>query len=136
MAGKLIDRDSLIDRAGGRCEYCMAPEQHLSHGLHVDHVIAVQHGGTDAEENLAIACYRCNCHKGPNIASIDPFTGALTALFHPRRQTWQEHFEVAHARISGKTACGRATVALLDLNSEAQVEIRRTLIQLGAFSEI
>ena len=59
----------------------------------IDHVIAQQHRGPTAAANLALCCGRCNRHKGPNLAGIDPLTGATVRLFHPRTDTWAEHFQ-------------------------------------------
>src|SRR3954468_11273639 len=70
-------------RAGDRCEYCLLRQEHEEASpFHVEHIIAQQHGGTDDLENLALACCWCNAIKGPNLASIDPDSGALTRLFH------------------------------------------------------
>jgi len=51
----------------------------------------------------------------------------LEPLFHPRRQSWAEHFEVRGALIEGKTPCGRVTVRVLAMNAEARVDLRREL---------
>ena len=51
----------------------------------IDHVIAEQHHGATVPENLALPCLNDNLHKGPNIAGLDPPTGLLTRLFHPRQ---------------------------------------------------
>jgi hypothetical protein len=66
----------------------------------------------------------CNLHKGTNIAGYDPETGQLTELFHPRRQVWEEHFEWRGILIVGRTPVGRATVEVLDLNSDEQLQLR------------
>ena len=58
----------------------------------IDHIIARQHGGQSERSNLALACLNCNAHKGPNISGLDPKTGRLTRLFHPRRHKWNRHF--------------------------------------------
>jgi len=71
-----------------------------------------------------MACVDCNLHKGPNIAGYDPETGELTELFHPRRHIWSEHFRWEDALIVGRTAIGRTTVQVLELNSEEQVQLR------------
>lgn len=63
--------------------------------------------------------------KGPNLAGIDPLTGVIEPLFHPRRQAWDEHFEFHGVVISGKTPCGRTTVRVLAMNAEARVELRQ-----------
>jgi hypothetical protein len=90
----------------------------------VEHVIARQHGGTDDEENLALACPQCNLHKGPNLAGIDPENGVLESLSHPRRHSWDEHFESRGARIVGRTSVGRTTIRVLSMNDSARVELR------------
>ncbi len=72
--------------AGNRCDYCRIPTALDPLPFQVDHIIAQQHGGETLLENLAWSCLHDNKHKGPNIAGIDPLTGQLVALFHPRRQ--------------------------------------------------
>jgi hypothetical protein len=52
---------------------------------------------------LALACFACNNHKGPNIAGVDQNTGDVIRLFHPRRDNWEEHFEWRGASLVGRT---------------------------------
>jgi len=122
-------RAQVRDRANRRCEYCLVPEGVTLIDHEVDHIIAVKHGGHAVAENLALCCTLCNKHKGSDIASIDPETGAMEVLFHPRRDSWQEHFEVRDGLISGRTAVGRATVRLLQLNRLERVKERLFLLQ-------
>lgn len=61
-------------RAEFTCEYCRLPQALSPLPFHVEHIIAQQHGGPTESENLAIACPRCNLHKGPNLGGIDPDT--------------------------------------------------------------
>ncbi|WP_428938893.1 HNH endonuclease [Fontivita pretiosa] len=98
--------------AAGRCEYCRMPESgsRLRHVL--DHIIARQHGGKTEVSNLALCCGRCNQFKGPNLAGIDPETGQISRLFHPRTDSWDEHFRYEGAALVGLTPIGRATVAV------------------------
>jgi hypothetical protein len=113
-------------RAGHRCEYCgLTQDQSPLAALQVEHIIPKKHGGGDDLGNLALACIDCNLHKGPNIAGLDPETGALTALFHPRHQLWSEHFEWRGVLIVGQTAIGRTTVQVLNLNSDDQRQLRK-----------
>ena len=113
-------------RAGHRREYCgLTQDQSPLAALQVEHIIPKKHGGGDDLENLALACIDCNLHKGPNIAGLDPETGALTALFHPRQQLWSEHFEWQGVFIVGQTAIGRTTVQVLNLNSDDQRQLRK-----------
>jgi 5-methylcytosine-specific restriction endonuclease McrA len=73
------------DRAGDKCEYCGLPQiRSPLAALQIEHILPRKHGGGDAPENLALACIDCNLCKGSNIAGIDPATGAMTELFHPR----------------------------------------------------
>jgi hypothetical protein len=112
-------------RAADRCEYC-GLQQDLSPlaTLHVEHVLPRKHGGTDEPENLALACIDCNLRKGSNVAGYDSQTGALTELFHPRRHAWRDHFQWQGVFIIPKTAVGRVTVDVLELNSEDRLELR------------
>ena len=122
----------LRERAKNRCEYCLLPEAYLS--LHEpDHIVAIQHHGPTTAENLALACFDCNRRKGPNLSSIDPITGRVSVLFHPRRDEWLEHFRLDGAEIVGLTAKGRATVELLQFNAPQRVRIRQELQRAGRY---
>jgi hypothetical protein len=80
-------------------------------------------------ENLALACFHCNLHKGPNIAGIDLEAGNVVELFHPRRDNWDEHFQLlSGGQIVGKTV-GRVTVLVLAMNDPDARAVRRLLIQ-------
>jgi len=116
------------DRAGQRCEYCGLPQQALPLALfHVEHVTAKQHGGSDDANNLALACHHCNLHKGPNLTGIDPETGAIVRLFHPRLDVWTDHFRPQGMILVGLTPIGRATVRTLAMNNPEAVEARSDL---------
>ena len=118
-------------RAGHRCEYCRLPQHASALRFHIEHIIARQHGGTDDPSNLAIACPECNYQKGSNLAGVDPDTGAVTRLFDPRQNTWEDHFARKAARIVGKTATGRTTVWLLEMNTGDRLRWREMLLRLG-----
>jgi hypothetical protein len=55
----------------------------------------------------------------------------LTALFNPRTQQWNDHFEMHGAVIAGKTAVGRVTIRSLQINNPEQLETRTRLIRAG-----
>jgi hypothetical protein len=93
----------------------------------MDHIIAEKHGGQTVESNLALACTHCNAHKGPNIAGLDNATGEITRLFHPRIDVWEEHFLFRGLFLEGRTAVGRATVAVLAMNDADQLSVRGVL---------
>ncbi len=104
-------RNAVRKRAGGCCEYCRIANRSGTVPFHVDHITPRKHGGPDDDLNLCFACFNCNMYKGYNLTGIDPSTGAITPLFHPRQQVWDEHFEIqADMTIAGLTPEGRTTV--------------------------
>ena len=112
-------------RARNRCEYCgLHQDDSPLAPLHVEHIISKVHGGGDDPQNLALACVDCNLHKGTNLTGIDPNTGAVTDLFNPRRDRWEEHFEWHGVYLVGRTATGRATIRVLQMNSDDQLALR------------
>lgn len=111
-------------RAGDRCEYCCLRQEHSNLRHHVEHIMAKQHGGSDDVDNLALACHRCNLHKGPNLTGIDPQTGQIASLFHPRRDRWSDHFIFEGTRIIGISAVGPTTVEVLNMNDARRLELR------------
>ncbi len=123
-------RQWVRDRANNQCEYCGLQQRQAPFALfHVDHIVARQHGGTDAPENLALACHRCNRHKGPNLTSIDPDSNQIIRLFNPRRDVWHEHFALQGPLIIGLTAVGRATVHVLAMNAPDRIQLRIELLE-------
>ncbi len=125
-------RELVRRRAKDRCEYCRLPQSAVAFApFHTEHIIARQHGGGDEQSNLALACDRCNLRKGPNLSAIDPETGAIVPLFHPRRDLWQDHFRWENAEIVGRTPTGRATVRLLQMNAKRRLQLRGQLKAAG-----
>jgi len=127
-------RQQVRARAGGRCEYCrIHQDQDPFFTFPIDHVVARQHGGLETLENLCLSCFRCNAHKGPNLASIDPDTVATVLLFHPRRDRWDDHFHWDGPQLVGDTPTGRATVRCLAMNHPDAIVLRELLIAEGNF---
>ena len=98
---------------------------------HVEHIFATQHIVDDSPDNLCLACDRCNAYKGPNLSSIDPETGQVVQLFHPRRDNWSEHFRFEGVRIVGLTPSGRATARLFQMNALRRLQLRQILVDQG-----
>jgi hypothetical protein len=118
-------RAQVRERAQNACEYChLHQDDSPLATLHIEHIIPRIHGGSDDIDNLALACIDCNLHKGTNLTGIDPETNALAELFHPRREEWKEHFEWKGIYLAGKTAVGRTTIRVLNINSEDQLALR------------
>ena len=121
-------RHDVRERAGQRCEYCqLHQDQSPLVPLQIEHVVPKKHGGTDTEDNLALACIDCNLAKSSNLTGIDPDTGRITVLFHPRTEKWSAHFEQRGLLILGKTDVGRTTVRVLNMNADEQLQLRDVL---------
>ena len=54
----------------------------------------------------------------------DPATEKLVSIFHPRKQSWDDHFRWNGFRIVGRTSTGRATVSGLKMNRSLAQAIR------------
>ncbi len=126
-------RQLVANRADSRCEYCLLPQAVALHRHEPDHIVPRQHGGETQENNLALACVRCNRYKGPNVGSFDPFTNVLAPLFNPRTQVWAEHFRWDEATILPLTPEGRVTLRILRLNEGDRLVERQRLIAAGLY---
>jgi len=126
-------RRLVIERAEECCEYCLLPQAATAFQHELDHIIPRQHGGRTETNNLALACVRCNRHKGSNVGSFDPETGDLVAFYHPRTQAWHDHFEIDGPIIRPLTPQGRVTVKILRLNDDHRVEERSRLVAVGLY---
>lgn len=100
-AGHPVDMRTLA-RGGdetfvGKCLHCGKtlvieldgePRSHAT----IEHILPRSHGGTDALENLGLACARCNAEKGVRHDSKRTFGGRLAevvqALAEKRRARW------------------------------------------------
>src|SRR5712691_658791 len=116
-------------RAGHRCEYCQVAQEHEPLPFEIDHVIARKHRGLTRANNLCLACFACNNHKGPNLAGVDPKTKRIVALFNPRRHRWQRHFRWDGPILVGLTPLGRTTIAVLEINLDYRIAFRQGLIE-------
>jgi len=110
-------RKLVIERAKGKCEYCLISEDFAMYSHEIDHIIALKHGGETIASNLALSCLPCNRHKESDLASLDPITGEIVPLFNPRRQSWADHLpfrknRLNNAMIVGITPVGN-TISLL-----------------------
>jgi hypothetical protein len=114
-------RRQVRGRAHDRCEYCQLPQDCTVLPHEIDHIRAKKHHGRTTLDNLGWACADCNAHKGANAAGFDPDTGDLVPLFNPRRDAWADHFTWYGPMLRGKTAVGRATIDVLQINHPDRV---------------
>jgi HNH endonuclease len=126
-------RQQLSERAKRRCEYCLLHEDYSAKKHEPDHIIPIKHGGQDILDNLAWACFQCNRYKGSEVAAFEQETGELTPLFNPRQHDWKEHFAIESGLIMPKTAIGRVTELVLQLNRPGRVQVRIRLSKASLY---
>ncbi len=97
----------------------------------VEHILPKALGGLDDLENLALSCQACNNRKFIATTAIDPISGKVVPLFHPRLDNWSTHFVWIEncSELAGISAVGRATVVCLKLNRFGLVNLRKALRQ-------
>jgi HNH endonuclease len=120
MTISIASRLRIRQRANFLCEYCHSSEEASTSLFTLDHLIPQSLGGGDSEDNLALACHRCNGRRYNFTDGIDPETQTSVALFNPRTDLWSDHFiwSADGQNILGITPIGRATLNRLDLNDD------------------
>jgi hypothetical protein len=116
------------EAARHRCGYCLSPQHLVMARLEIEHIIPVSRDGKSEESNLWLSCPLCNSTKSNRTHARDPETGIEVPLFNPRTDRWHEHFTWSEdgLRIVGRTPIGRATVALLHLDSDSDAILVRS----------
>ena len=125
MAHIPADLHSLVtNRAGGRCEYCGLAQAGQEATFHIDHIIPRTDAGPTNADNLGLACVSCSLRKAARRTGVDPETGKPAPLFHPRTDTWPDHFRWTGVVLLGTTPTGRATITALHMNRPLILAIR------------
>ena len=127
------ERQIIVERAKGCCEYCRSRADFATQSFSVEHVIPISKNGETALQNLALACPGCNAHKYNRTEYTDPVDGMLVPLYNPRKQRWQDHFRWNEdfTRIVALTPIGRATVNALKMNRPGVMNMRQALFSIG-----
>ncbi len=94
---KTFAEDARVGGFVGKCIHCRTKLVVTREGqtaATIEHVLPQSHGGTDAPENLALACARCNHEKGMRHdvrRTTDPiFVALLERLQAERAKRWRE----------------------------------------------
>lgn len=126
-------RQQLIEADDQQCAYCQTSVNNTGQPLTVDHIIPTSQGGSNKFPNLCFCCRSCNEYKGHKAAAIDPLTGKVTPFYHPRQQSWADHFrwDETGLLLAGLTAIGRATIIGLNINNQVIVSARRRWVSVG-----
>ncbi len=124
---------SVIRLSNDCCEYCWYPAAFSPSSFHFDHIIPVIKDGKTILENLARACSGCNGHKQDKTHHFDPFTHQFCRLYNPRTDVWTDYFRWSDddLLIVGINPIGRAAVELLQVNRQANINLRQLLIPVG-----
>jgi hypothetical protein len=100
-------RSELTARDGERCVYCEATTN-----LVVDHMVPIALGGTDAIDNLALACRPCNSGKAgrtPELANMRVMvTSAAQALERYRDSSCSDTVTLAPSESESETETDKA----------------------------
>lgn len=123
----------LIELSNGCCEYCKLLEEYCSGFFNSDHIIPLALGGLNELTNLARSCTHCNGRKYIHTKALDPLSGKIVALFNPRKENWNDHFQWSKDLliIEGKTPIGRATIIRLDMNRQKAINLRKVTMGRG-----
>lgn len=126
-------RQAIVERAQGCCEYCWSQARYATQSFSVEHIVPRSKGGATTLDNLALSCQGCNNHKYNKTEGFDPVNQSVVRLYHPRSDQWGDHFAWSddYTLILGITPVGRATVEALQLNRSGVVNLRRILYQVG-----
>jgi hypothetical protein len=121
------------ERDRERCCYCLTTELNCGMRMVFDHMCPRAKGGATVLGNVCLACRSCNECKSDLVVGLDVVTGEEVGLFNPLLQGWVEHFEWSADGVTvvGKTAVGRVTVAVLQMNHGAIVAARRRWVEVG-----
>lgn len=126
-------RATVERRARHWCEYCLCPLSATTEFFVIEHIFPRTRGGLTTPDNLALACSGCNGHKYDKIEGIDSVSASIVPLYHPRQDTWREHFawEEDYTHLIGLSPTGRATIAALHLNRNGVINLRFLLLLAG-----
>jgi hypothetical protein len=99
----------------------------------IEHITPLSRGGLSHLDNLAFSCQGCNSRKYISTTAIDPISGEIVSLYHPRQERWSDHFawNDDFTLMLGLTPTGRATIENLQLNRDGVVNLRQVLHSIG-----
>ena len=111
----------------------MLPDKDSFYNFHIDHIRSIKHGGDSHIENLAYCCPECNSFKGTDVGSFKE-NDELIRFFNPRKDAWDNHFELFNGFIVGKTDIAKITERIFKFNEIDRLIFRQELIKLGHYT--
>ncbi|MEM6319471.1 MAG: HNH endonuclease signature motif containing protein [Bacteroidota bacterium] len=125
-------RKQVYERAYHCCEYCLAYEGHSFIKFQIEHIISIKHRGLTDITNLALACFFCNNRKGTDLGTLTEYE-ELIRFYHPRKDSWSDHFEIDKHFILPKTDIAQGTINILGINDEDRLAERMAFYEAGFF---
>ena len=74
--------------------------------------------------------------KGSDVGAFVGRPPQLIRFYHPRKDSWAEHFSLQGVRIVPRTEIGEATVRLFDLNGSDRLLLRRALAKARRYPSV
>lgn len=125
-------RDLVAKRDQGQCRYCHLRQVGQAAIFHIDHIVPRSRGGATVVDNLAQQCPACSLRKANKTLGVDPTTQESVTLFHPLKDTWDDHFALQpDGTCLGLSSVGRATVDALRMNDPLPRVARAMQIAAG-----
>jgi 5-methylcytosine-specific restriction endonuclease McrA len=62
-------RNRIFERCEGKCAYCSG-QLLYNDPWHIDHIVPLAKGGSNEEDNLTLACARCNAKKRDKLVAV------------------------------------------------------------------
>ena len=123
----------VLDRSKGYCEYCLLPASFSPNAFNYEHIIPLSKNGLTDITNIAYSCGGCNAFKNDKTEGLDPLSMLFAPLYNPITQQWEQHFEWNEddLQVLGISPTGRATVNILKINRENNINLRRLLKMAG-----
>lgn len=115
------------------CAYCRTPESLTVVTFEFEHILPRSIDGATIFENLCLSCPTCNRYKSDRtFGSVEERT-QVSALFHPQRDVWTEHFSWNEdaTELVGLTLTGQVTINTLRMNRPQLIRVRRLWIEMG-----
>jgi len=115
------------------CAYCRSPEALTVVTFEIEHIQPRSIGGATSFENLCLSCPSCNRYKSDRTFGSGDQKTHETALFHPQRDVWTEHFSWNEdaTKVVGLTPEGQVTIDTLRMNRPQLIRVRRLWSVMG-----
>lgn len=115
------------------CAYCLTPEALTVVTFEFEHILPRSLGGATSFENMCLSCPTCNRYKSDRTVGSGDEQTRMTALFHPHRNSWNEHFLWSEdaTELIGMTPTGQVTIDTLRMNRPQLIRVRRLWVAMG-----